>query len=121
MYCGQCGFNVGDGQQFCTACGSRMPVPQKTQDYGNVGETVSYQPASQHNTPVTVNTYFATAPASSRERNSFWWGMLCLIFPFMGLVLYFSWKHQYPKTAKVCLWCGIISFIANVAWMSGAA
>ncbi len=39
------------------------------------------------------------------------WGLLCYFIPILGLILYFIWKDEKPKTAKAC----IIGSIVNLA------
>ena len=121
MYCGQCGFNVEGGQQFCTACGSRMPQPPKTDGFDEAGLNSAYQSPKQQQ-PGNVTTYFAAVPGTSQENTTYnWlWGILCLFtVPIVGFVLYFVWRHKYPKRAKVCLICGIICFFVNILYLNG--
>ncbi len=46
-----------------------------------------------------------------KEQNVFWWGLLSLLVPVVGVVLFFVWNDTKPKTARTCMICGIISFI----------
>jgi uncharacterized membrane protein YvbJ len=90
---------MGDDAKFCPACG---------------------KPAQQQQTPLnqstSINTYFENAPTAKPgdEGSAFWWGVLCFVVPVIGIILYFNWREKYPKRAKVCLWCGVISLIFNV-------
>jgi len=110
MYCGQCGFNVEGGQQFCTACGSRMPQPPKTDGFDEAGLNSAYQSPKQQQ-PGNVTTYFAAVPASPPEGNAFLWGLLGYVISPISFIFFFVWRQQYPKRAKAMLWGGIIALV----------
>ena len=98
MYCNQCGYNIGDNAKFCPACGCKV-LPQN------------------QNQGTEITTYFENAPASKPgdEGSTFWWGVLCLILPpIVGFVLYFVWREKFPKRAKTCLWCAIVSVVLYI-------
>ena len=36
------------------------------------------------------------------DKKSFGWGLLCFLFPLVGLILYLVWNKEYPQRAKSC-------------------
>jgi len=105
MYCNQCGFNVGEDARFCPACGSAVNQQRGNK---NIGQPLN-PPAD------SINTYFDNTPKPGDEGSAFWWGVLCVIVPpILGFILFFVWREKYPRRAKVCLWCAIVSLILNI-------
>ena len=109
MYCSQCGRRLDDGAQFCAGCGIRIQSQQQTQAQGFDNATEPFH--RRQDEPIT--TYFDNAPQASKpgEGNNFWWGLLaCVLSPF-SVIFYFVWRTQYPRRAKVMLWCAIITAV----------
>ena len=117
MYCNQCGFNIGTAN-FCPACGQpAKPAGSPAQHPSQPMNQPMNQSVNQ-DTTTTVNTFFGNSQvAAPSEGNSFWWGVLCFIVPILGIILYFVWRQKFPKRARVCLICGIISFTLNMIFM----
>jgi hypothetical protein len=94
MYCSQCGLSNWDDAKFCAGCG--MSIGKGTMQ------------------DIPVGAYFGNAPqARSGEGGVFWWGLLSVLIPIVGIVLFLCWRNKYPRRAKVCLWCGVISMAIN--------
>lgn len=113
MYCNQCGRQIEPESQFCAGCGKaaqEQPVNTTTY-YGSAG-----QPRQGDN---SINTYFDNAPKKG-EGNAFWWGVLSFFLSPISFVFYFVWREQYPKRAKVMLWCaiaGIVIYYLSLPYM----
>jgi len=113
MYCNQCGRRLDEGSQFCAGCGKPVESTGAAVQPANV--TTYFGSEQQSNQGSTIGTYFDNAPVANKsEGNVFWWGVLSLFVPIVGIILYIQWKQIYPKRAKVCLWCGIVSIAFNV-------
>ena len=113
MYCNQCGLNIDDNSRFCAGCGK--PV-QPSAHLGNISQP--NQPSSSYPGD-NITTYFDNASTRSSEGGTFWWGVLSFIAPVVGIVLFFVWRNynKYPRRAKVCLVCGLISIAINIIFL----
>jgi uncharacterized membrane protein YvbJ len=89
MYCKNCGTQIDDNQKFCPACGAPA-VEQQTA-----------QPAE-------------TQPAAANDKGGFGYGLLGFFVPLAGLILYFVWKNEKPKSAKACLTGFLVQICLNV-------
>lgn len=58
----------------------------------------------------------ATVPkqASDDDAKSFWWALLCFMFPIVGLILFIVWRKEQPLRASSCGKGALISVIIDV-------
>lgn len=96
MFCKKCGKEIKDTDKYCPYCGA--PVDEELDQYRIYG-----QPERQYS-PQQIN----------KDSGSFWWGMLGLISPLIGFILFFVYRKSRPKTAKVLLFGSIIGLIINI-------
>lgn len=46
-----------------------------------------------------------------KEGNLLFYGLISLLIPVVGIVLFFVWNDTKPKTARVSMICGLISVL----------
>ena len=110
MKCSTCGHDVLKHHRHCSECGEPNPYhldpfsrtqadaePFSSQDWKHPDSYPSERPSSRDWSP-------------SSEPLGFWLGVVCVLFPIIGIILYFSWKNTKPRAAKSALWCGLIAF-----------
>jgi len=51
---------------------------------------------------------------ASEDSLGFWWGLLSFLIPFVGFIMYFIWKDEYPNKAATAGFIGLISFGINL-------
>lgn len=85
MYCPNCGTNINENAEVCTNCG------------------------------VNVLTFGSKTINTSENKANIWVNLISLCcFPILGIIMYFVWKDQQPKTAKSALIFGIIGFVISI-------
>lgn len=52
--------------------------------------------------------------AKQEDKPSVGFNILALLFPIVGLILYFTWKNNTPNKAKSILTCAIISWALGI-------
>ncbi len=113
MKCLACGRDVLKHHRFCSHCGEPNPYylesiketqanaePFSSNDWKHPGSFSSEKPSFRGWSPST-------------EPLGFWMGLVCVLFPFVGIIMYFSWKNTKPRAAKTALWCGLIAFVIS--------
>jgi len=50
------------------------------------------------------------------DSGSFGWAVLGFFIPLAGLILFFVWKNDRPKSAKMALIGFLVSIAASVLW-----
>ncbi len=91
MYCKHCGYDVDEGTKFCPSCGARVSAGRSSYSGGY-----------------------------STEGSAVGWGILSWLIPLVGIILFFSWKHERPRTSKVCGICALVSIVLYVAMIVGS-
>lgn len=79
-YCKNCGNQIDDRAVICPACG----VPQEPM-----------QGQQQ--------------PAAAQDNGGFGYGLLGFCIPIVGIILYFVWKNDKPKSSKAAGLGAVIS------------
>ena len=52
--------------------------------------------------------------AKQEDKPSVGFNILALLFPIVGLILYFTWKYNTPNKAKSILTCAIIGWALGI-------
>jgi len=99
-----CGRDVAKTDRYCSYCGennAEYEEPKKVET--NMYQTPNYQ---------TRNRVY------QEDRLGFWMGLLTVIFPIVGIVLFFVYKSDRPNAAKTALIIALImfgvTFLANL-------
>lgn len=131
MYCKKCGTELPDTVEVCSKCGSS----DLTEDIEEVDKSVSdgsgeacsdseeadleirdevareFKPTEDRkfdyigeNTPVPYNSTLSYVL----------WGILSVISPLAGLMVYLVREKTRPKLAKVCGICALVSFLLSM-------
>ena len=129
-----CGAQIPDNAKFCTACGAALPVEaESVQEPIEVpAQVVSEQPAAD---PFQQPAYAQPQPGAQQpyqqvaqqsfelavpeqqavnDSGSIGWGVLGAFFPLVGIILFFVWKNNKPKTAKVSLIGAVIGVVISL-------
>lgn len=89
MYCSICGKPLAPYSEYCSACGHRSQ--------------------SQLHSPY-AQTYHQPVPP--RDEPSLLLNLITCCFPIVGIILYFIWKDEKPRSANsVCIWALVGFFI----------
>ena len=145
MICKHCNSNVDDNLNFCTFCGSSLSdgTTNSTNQINNSAETYTSTTESAvnfANTQLNMSKDSNTSNSDIKlpsdyyrgpiDNPSHFAGIVSCCFPLVGFILYFLWKDEKPKSAKlVCNWliagiallvvfyvvCFIIGIIAGIA------
>jgi len=96
-FCGNCGNKVNENENFCSRCG--VSLNNSSNNYNNYSNQTSI-----------VN-----------DDGGFGWAVLGYFIPLVGLILYFAWKNEKPKTAKAlgkgALISVVVSFVLTVIFI----
>lgn len=118
MYCRECGTEIHDYADFCTNCGVR-PLNSTNYCQSCGAQTTA---AQEMCTKCGKRLNVIGRAAGSNDTPSGLLNLAVCCFPIIGLILYFLWKDEKPKTANsVCKWAiigfilGIVLYIAGIA------
>jgi hypothetical protein len=105
MYCSKCGKELRDGEKFCGACGTAV---------GTNGQNLTLP--SSHYSELDPKQFYGNEQYATNLRDSGGWGwwLLGLLLGFVGLILYFVWRRDYPNRARSVLrgfFCGVVAEI----------
>ena len=120
MYCRECGNGVKDNADICTNCGVR---PLNSTNYCQSCGTKTNE---KQELCVNCGVGLHSAISSPNDKPSVLLNLAVCCFPLVGIILYFVWKNEKPKSAKsVCLWAiigtalGVVLYI--IAFVLGMA
>jgi hypothetical protein len=113
MFCNKCGKEIPDNSTFCNHCGTKLqqtsgPVPQGFHQPG-------YPPPinQQHGYP-----HQGYVPGDGPIGSL---GIVCFMFPIVGLILYLVWKDTTPikgkGAGKWALWGVAASFLFFILYV----
>ena len=88
MKCSNCGSDNATNTKFCTNCGTKLTASDKTEN-------------------VVVEN-------NSNEGSGIGWGFLGFFIPIVGIILFFVWKNEKPKSSKAAGIGALISIIWSV-------
>lgn len=94
MFCTNCGTQNNDASKFCTGCGKTLLPASPTQ--------FSSLPSSQ------------TTNQVNDEKLEIGMWVLILLFPLIGIILFFVWMKEKPKKSKQSLLAAGISFFITI-------
>lgn len=104
MYCRECGAQISVNAKICANCGVR---PLNSANFCNAcgSETKEEQEMC-----INCGTRLKTRN-NAHDTPSIFANVAACCFPLVGLILYFVWKEEKPKSASaVCKWA-IIGFV----------
>ncbi len=128
MYCEKCGSKNSENATFCTNCGNKLsnsvsndqvlesstPVDNNVNNVQN-SNVVTNEQEPVYNEPVYNNLNNAqTNVVTEPEGSKFGWGVLGFFVPLVGLILYFTWKKDRPKSSKAAGIGALVSVILNI-------
>lgn len=128
MYCEKCGSKNSENATFCTNCGNKLSnsasndqvLESSTLVDNNVNNVqnsnvVTNEQEPVYNEPVYNNVNNAqTNVVTEPEGSKFGWGVLGFFVPLVGLILYFTWKKDRPKSSKAAGIGALVSVILKV-------
>lgn len=102
MVCSKCNSTLDDTSKFCPVCGSATEVPQNTYEGEVQHNQPVYQPAyqPQYQYQMPVPPVGNNAQGNPYDVPSVLLNIISFFRPFIGLILFLSWKMEYPKKAK---------------------
>ena len=103
MYCPQCGKEISDESNFCKYCGKQIQYGQTNDSYTSHEATTYVQDINPS------NDYYV-----DEDRISIGFTALSFIFPIVGFILFYRWRHKTPNKAYACLYAGLISMLINI-------
>lgn len=89
MKCSNCGSDNAANTKFCTNCGTKLSGTEKTEN-------------------VVVNN------STPEEGSGIGWGFLGFFIPIVGIILFFVWKQDKPKSSKAAGIGALISIIWSI-------
>jgi uncharacterized membrane protein YvbJ len=97
MYCSRCGAEQSGNSKFCNNCGLKFTNDSNVYDDSNqFGDSSNYSSFSSN-----INSS-STNPVDNPSDLA---GVASCCFPVVGLILYFLWREEKPRSAKrVCNW-----------------
>lgn len=95
-YCEYCGIQLEDNDNFCFNCGA------KCKKIVNNNNNCNYNYTGPNN------------QINSDDRSIFGYNLLSFAIPIIGILLYVSWKQEYPVKAKNCFKWAIIGLITSI-------
>lgn len=101
MFCPKCGTKNPDAAAYCSNCGAHLQSSTAHYEQAPPAEPTPPQRPPQrpaHHMPVEDNGV------------DIWLGILAFCVPIAGLILYFVWKDEKPKTAGQMCTISAISF-----------
>ncbi len=97
LKCSSCGTMVSSDDRYCTHCGENNP---KFVEVKTTTSSTSYSTSSSYSSSNTV-----------QEGSGIGWFFLALFIPYVGIILYFSFKKEKPNASSMSLTGAIIGFV----------
>ena len=97
LKCSSCGTMLSSDDRYCTHCGENNP---KFVEVKTTISSTSYSTTSTYSSSNTV-----------QEGSGIGWLFFGLFFPFIGIILYFSFKREKPNAAGMSLTGAVIRII----------
>lgn len=85
-YCKNCGSEISEFANNCPECGAPQEKKQAPAQSGSYG----------------------------LDNPSFGWGLLAFCLPLVGIILYFVWQNERPRTASMMLKVALISIAISI-------
>ena len=89
MFCRNCGKEIDDNAYVCPHCGVKVKDEEAER-----------------------REQLAQADSGSKVG----WGILSLLIPLVGLILFCLWRKERPQTAKVCGICAIVGVLLYIVF-----
>jgi hypothetical protein len=99
LKCSSCGTLVTTEDRYCQNCGENNPK------FVEVKTTTSSSSTSYSSN----NSYSSSTPI--QEGSGVGWFFLGLFIPYVGIILYFSFKREKPNASSMSLTGAIIGFV----------
>ena len=117
--CKQCGKILRDGAQVCPDCGTQTELAKQAQKEnavararGNVMSTATYY--STQNSTTSIPTVSSYSSAKLGDAPSVGYAILGFLIPIVGLILFLTWKQDYPQRAASAGKGALVSVILEV-------
>lgn len=105
IYCENCGKEVTDNSGICKQCGSAVPRLDGATIHNTINENYS---------DFNKNEFEQKAPYSSNKGTLVLFKVLSLLFPIVGLILFFCFKESDSKMAYACLRFAGFGILLNI-------
>lgn len=118
MYCRECGNSINEKAEICTNCGVR---PLNGDNYcQSCGEETKKEQEFCIKCGAKLIRKKQAVPGSN-DNPSILLNLVACCFPIVGLVLYFVWRDDKPRSAKsVCIWA-VVGFSIGLIFYIFAA
>ena len=89
MYCKKCGDQVTEEDKFCPSCGTEVTIEQQVSNSSN-----QFQ--------------------GNDDAPNFGFALLGFFVPFVGIILYFIWKNEFPLKARSCIRGALVTISISI-------
>ena len=89
MKCNYCDYEVSDTAVYCPNCGENVNTKKKNKIKETIKTTNESDNKKKNRIAITSTTGTAVG-----------WGVLGFFIPLVGLILFVTWKNNYPENAK---------------------
>ena len=121
MICKNCGAAITDESAvFCPNCGTPVGTANTEAQAASQPAGNNYQPDAQQGNsqpqPCPQPPYYQQPypQANPNDKGGCLWGGLGFLIPVAGLILYFVWKREKPKTARALLIGAIVGIVVDI-------
>ena len=104
--CNCCGNKLFDDAVVCTMCGSKQEIKKKCTCCGNE--------LSESETVCRICGSRASKVVAQKDFTSVFWFIISLAWWFVGIILYFAFRNNYPQRAKACMSGTITNFVISI-------
>ena len=94
--------------------GAQQPYQQAAQQSFEQPQQVYQQPQQAYQPQQPQPTFAVPEQQAVNDSGSIGWGVLGAFFPLVGIILFFVWKNNKPKTAKVSLIGAVIGVVISL-------
>ena len=117
--CSYCGSDVDDSTLFCPNCGSAMSQTTNNNGFnsgfGNAGGAFNAGFGANNGAGNNGFNPYTTPPQETRgHRRNAGFAVISFLFPIVGIILYFVWRNEDPKSARRMLSWGIAGFVLGL-------
>lgn len=110
IICSKCGKDITGIKSKCPSCGKTVTLSSKI-DGSDLSDTPAEEKYSSshgasfnpYDDDIKKTDYKTKTRKVRTDAGSFGWGLMGFCLPIVGIILYFVWKRDYPKTGKSVL------------------
>lgn len=116
MFCRECGHGVKEYAEICLNCGVR-PLNSAEYCQSCAAPTNANQELCVKCGARLKNTSGGSISSGEDESSGLLKATVCC-FPIVGIILYFIWKNEKPKSAKsVCTWAIVGTALSVIVYV----